>query len=65
MARRRKVLLLCVVCIGWFAVISSIIRMVIVLRVLKSTDPAWEAADMDIWSCVECNTSLSKSYSHT
>lgn len=58
MAQRQKLLLYGIVCIGWFAVASSIIRMVVVSRVLKSTDPAWEAADMDIWSCVECNTSL-------
>src|ERR1700761_3515561 len=32
--------------------------MIIVSKVLKSSDPAWEAADMDIWSCVECSTSL-------
>ncbi|KAE9363226.1 hypothetical protein N431DRAFT_475389 [Stipitochalara longipes BDJ] len=58
MEKRRKMFLFGVVCIGFLAIISSIIRMVIVSRVLKSTDPAWEAADMDIWSCVECNTSL-------
>lgn len=58
MNRRPKLALYGIVCLGWLGVAASAIRMIVVSRILKSKDPAWEAADMDIWSCVECNTSL-------
>lgn len=53
-----KIALYGVVCIGVLSMIASIIRVTILVGKFDPTDPFWTAADVDLWSCVECNTGL-------
>lgn len=53
-----KIALFAVVCIGVLSMISSIFRIAVLAKNQNPTDPSWTAADMDIWSCLECNTGL-------
>ncbi|KAI0127579.1 hypothetical protein BJ170DRAFT_683413 [Xylariales sp. AK1849] len=41
--------------IGSMTIATSIVRLVLLPPVLKSTDPSWDAAPADIWTFVEAN----------
>jgi hypothetical protein len=55
---KSKMALYIVICMGAFSMTASIVRIAILARTISSPDPYWAVANMDIWSCVECNTAL-------
>lgn len=55
---RHKFALYAVMCLGWLAAVSAIIRIVIMSKILTSADPLWALSGVISWSAVEANTSL-------
>lgn len=55
---RHKFALYAVMCLGWLAAASAIIRIVATSKVVNSADPTWTQVGMIYWSAVEANTSL-------
>ena len=55
---RHKFALYAVMCLGWLAAVSAIIRLVIMSKILASADPLWALSSVIAWSAVEANTSL-------
>jgi hypothetical protein len=55
---RHKLALYAVMCLGWLAAVSAIIRIVIMSKLLSSIDPSWVLSGVIYWSAVEANTSL-------
>jgi len=59
MPQRQKVALLCVVSLGWLAVVAGLVRMVRTARMARiNPDPTWDATDTIIWIAVETNVSI-------
>ena len=55
---RHKFALYAVMCLGWLAAASAIIRIVVMSKAVNSADPTWTQVGMIYWSAVEANTSL-------
>ncbi|KAF2735190.1 hypothetical protein EJ04DRAFT_491971 [Polyplosphaeria fusca] len=58
-ARRQKIALLSILTLGWFVVIVSIIRLVILVKVAKHPeDQTWFSGPTAYWSAIEVHTAI-------
>ncbi|KAI9678962.1 MAG: hypothetical protein M1829_001947 [Trizodia sp. TS-e1964] len=58
-SRRKKVILTGVFCIGIFACVSSIVRLITLRKIIDSpTDFSYSYAELNIWSMIECSSAL-------
>jgi hypothetical protein len=56
--RGQKIVIVCIVSLGWLAVAASVLRVVRLSTLLHSPDPSWASYDITIWSAVEINTGI-------